>query len=184
MKQNRLNCEGFPCTCHEGMWEKLRYISNIFNHITLAPAMLQTLNCPAGSLIPVLTTLSWLLLVVRSSSIPTSLANSHTVTHHSSLIHLLICSMFIQFDTYFLSTQLCWLMVLHFQLGKTNQMSQCYSSFTLQNKIFLIFMQQFCCIEAKLYAHALYFFNMLFSNEVSFTESKTPNPASQKVLPK
>jgi len=44
-------------------------------------------------------------------------------------------------------------------------------------------MQQFCCIEAKLYAHALYFFNMPFYNEVSFTESKTRNPASQKLLP-
>jgi len=45
-------------------------------------------------------------------------------------------------------------------------------------------MQQFCRIETELYAHTLFFFgNMLFSNEVSFTEGKTHKPTSQKVLP-
>jgi hypothetical protein len=43
-------------------------------------------------------------------------------------------------------------------------------------------MQQFCRIEAELYAHADFFFNMLFSNEVFFTDGKTHKPTSQKVL--
>ena len=60
-----------------------------FNLITLVPAMFQTLNRPAGGLIPVPTMLSWL-LGVQSSSIPTSLGSSHTVTHHTSLTLILL----------------------------------------------------------------------------------------------